>query len=120
MTRTIRRSREDAIMRRLVLALVVLTFAASADAQNERSPPMCLRSIDIDHTKTPNNHTILFFMKDGKVWSGTLRSDCPELTFSGFEYGPTPRDGICANIQTIRVLKSGAICEIGPLVPAVP
>ena len=106
-------------MRRLVLAVALLTFAGSAGAQNEGSP-VCLRSIDIDHTKTPNNHTILFFMKDGKVWSGTLRSDCPELIFNGFEYRPTPRDNICANMQTIRVLKSGAICEIGPLAPAGP
>ena len=37
---------------------------------------------------------------------------------NGFEYGPTPPDNICANMQTIHVLKSGAVCEIGPLVPA--
>jgi hypothetical protein len=106
-------------MRRLAPAVVLLAFASSAGAQTEASP-VCLRSIDIDHTKTPNNHTILFFMKDGKVWNGTLRSDCPELIFNGFEYRPTPRADICANMQTIRVLKSGAICEIGPLAPVEP
>ena len=99
--------------------VLLLTLASPAVAQNA-SPPVCLRSIDIDHTKTPNDHTILFLMKDGKVWSTTLRSDCPELIFNGFEYAPTPRDNICANMQTIRVLKSGAICEIGPLLPVGP
>lgn len=106
-------------MRHPLLSLVLLlALAHSAGAQNVA--PVCLRSIDIDHTKTPNDHTILFFMKDGKVWSTTLRSDCPELIFNGFEYAPTPRDNVCANMQTIRVLKSGAICEIGPLLPTTP
>ena len=99
--------------------LLLFTVTSPAVAQNG-SPPICLRSIDIDHTKTPNAHTILFFMKDGKEWSTTLRSDCPGLIFNGFEYAPTPRDNICANMQTIRVLKSGAVCEIGPLVPLAP
>ena len=102
-------------MSALVLTLVLSLLDSSA-AQNVKRP-VCLRSIDIDHTKTPNDHTILFFMKDGQIWSTTLRSDCPELMFNGFAYGPTPRDRVCANMQTIRVLKSGAICEIGPLMP---
>lgn len=102
----------------LLLAVAHLAGAQMAGAQN--AAPVCLRSTDIDHTKTPNDHTILFFMKDGKVWSTTLRAECPELIFNGFEYAPMPRDNICANMQTIRVLKSGAICEIGPLVPATP
>ena len=98
-----------------ISVLLLLSKASAALAQNG-PPPVCLRSIDIDHTKTPNAHTVLFFMKDGKVWRGTLRSDCPDLVFNGFEYAPTPRESICANMQTIRVLKSGAICEIGSLV----
>jgi hypothetical protein len=57
-------------------------------------------------------------MKNGNVWSTTLRSACPELIFNGFDYGPTPPDRICANMQTIHVLKSGAVCEIGALMPA--
>ena len=106
------------MIRRSALSLpLALAFAGSAVAHNT-PPPLCLRSIDIDHTKTPNDHTILFFMKDGKVWSSTLRSDCPELVFNGFEYAPAPRDSICTNMQTIRVLKSGAVCEMGALVPA--
>ena len=97
--------------------LLALAFSAAAETGH---PAVCLRSLDIDHTKAPNDRTILFYMKDGNVWSTTLRSDCPELRFNGFEYGATPPDSICANMQTIRVLKSGAICEIGPLVPANP
>jgi hypothetical protein len=94
----------------LFLLLPVAALGAKA--------PGCIRSLDIDHTKVPNDRTILFFMKDGTVWSATLRSDCPELRFNGFEYGPTPPEEICGNMQTIRVLRSGAVCEIGQLAPA--
>jgi hypothetical protein len=116
-TQTIHRSREEYMTRCLFVSLLLLNVAGSADAQGGQ-PPVCLRALDIDHTKTPNDRTILFFMKNGNVWSATLKSDCPELHFNGFEYGPTPPDNICANAQTIRVLKSGAVCEIGPLLPA--
>lgn len=107
-------------MGRFVLGFVLLIACADSVAAPNASQPVCLRSIDIDHTKTPNNHTILFFMKNGKVWSTTLRRDCPDLIFNGFEYTPTPRDNICASMQTLRVLKSGAVCEIGPLVQVAP
>ena len=107
-------------MRCAALSLSLLMSTAIAVFAQTTPAPVCLRSIDIDHTKTPNDHTILFFMKNGQVWSTTLRADCPELIFNGFAYDPTPRDSICANMQTIRVLKSGAICDIGPLVPATP
>jgi hypothetical protein len=103
-------------MMRAALGLVLL-LGLPADAQSPEAP-VCIRSIDIDHTKVPNDHTILFFMKDGKIWSTTLRSACPELRFNGFAYGPTPPVEICSSIQTIRVLRSGAVCELGPLVPA--
>ncbi|HLY07292.1 MAG TPA: hypothetical protein VKR31_16215 [Rhizomicrobium sp.] len=107
-------------MRLSVLSFIVLVVLGESAIAQGASSPACLRSVDIDHTKTPNAHTILFFMKDGKIWSTTLRADCPDLIFNGFEYTPTPRDNICANLQTIRVLKSGAVCEIGPLVPIAP
>jgi hypothetical protein len=104
-------------MRGALAAPFVLALACSAAADGGH-PAVCLRALDIDHTKAPNDRTILFYMKDGNVWSTTLRAECPDLRFNGFEYGPTPPDDICANMQTIRVLKSGAVCEIGPLIPA--
>lgn len=111
-------------MKRTALALpvVFLGVLASVPAFSEPAQPgtVCIRTLDIDHTKAPDNRTVLFFMKDGKEWSTTLTSYCPELGFNGFVYGPTPPDNICGNMQTIRVIKSGAICEMGPLVPVTP
>lgn len=103
-----------------MLSLLLLLSAPAPPATQAGQAPVCLRALDVDHTRVPNEHTILFFMKDGSVWGTSLRTDCPELKFNGFDYGVTPPDNICANMQTIHVLKSGAICEIGPLVPATP
>jgi hypothetical protein len=113
----IRASSLGVAMSRVAFALSLLLAATFPAGAQKAQVPACIRTIDIDHTKVANERTILFFMKDGKVWSATLRSDCPDLAFNGFEYGPTPPERICANLQTIRVLKSRAVCEIGPLVP---
>ena len=107
---------------RVSLAIAVASSMTPFADLAEAAPPgnVCIRTLDIDHTKTPDNRTIMFYMKDGKVWSSTLTSYCPELRFNGFVYGPTPPDNICGNMQTIRVIRTGAICEMGPLVPATP
>ena len=107
---------------RLSLLVAVAGLAASAPtlAQPGKTGNVCIRTLDIDHTKTPDNRTILFYMKDGKIWSTTLASYCPELVFNGFVYVATPPDNICGNMQAIRVVRSGAICEMGPLIPVTP
>lgn len=108
-------------MRTLPILPALLALAApAAPLAAPATPPVCIRTLDIDRTKAPDNRTILFYMKDGKVWSTTLVSYCPELSFNGFVYGPTPPDNICGNMQTIRVIRSGAVCEMGPLIPVTP
>ncbi|MDE2185092.1 MAG: hypothetical protein KGJ78_18920, partial [Alphaproteobacteria bacterium] len=84
------------------------------------SKPVCIRGIDIDHTKVPDSRTILFYMRDGKVWKNTLMNDCAGLKFEGFIYSPTPPDDICDNMQTIRVLRMGTVCMMGAFTPYTP
>ncbi|MGH6872171.1 MAG: hypothetical protein ACREHE_11755 [Rhizomicrobium sp.] len=100
-------------MKRLALALMLLGAPASAQANQ-----VCLRSNDIARTSVPDAHTILFHMKDGKVWKNTLAAGCPELRFNGFIYNADPSGEICGNLQTIRVIRSGAVCLLGPFTPA--
>jgi len=76
----------------------------------------CIRTTLIDHTKTPDDRTILFTMKNGAVYQSTLPARCPELTFNGFSYVATPPDQICGNLQSIRVIRTGSVCLLGPLV----
>ena len=104
----------------LAMAALIAAQPFAAVAQPAAPPPVCIRTIDIDHTRTPDNRTIVFYMKDGRVWRTTLTTYCPELVFDGFAYVATPPDNICGNLQTIRAIRSGSVCEIGPLVPAAP
>ena len=109
-------------MIRAALAAAVV-MGLSATGANAAAPPagnVCIRSIDIDHTKTPNDRTIIFFMKNGAQYQSSLPTICPQLSFNGFSYVATPPDQICGNLQSIRVIRSGSVCLLGPLVQITP
>jgi hypothetical protein len=99
-------------------ALALATTAAFAQpASVSGSGNVCLKTILIDRTVVPNEHTILFYMKDGKVWQNTLKSDCPGLKINGFVYAPTPPDQVCGDLQTLRAIQTGSVCTMGAFVP---
>jgi hypothetical protein len=104
-------------MRHLAPAICAAALcAATAFAQPVPAGPanVCLQTIDIDTTTVPDANTILFHMKDGRIWKNTLVNACPELGFNGFEYVSRPSGEICGNLQSIRVIHSGAVCLLGP------
>ena len=74
------------MMRCFVISLLLLAGAGSAVAQSGQ-PLVCLRALDIDHTKTPNDSTILFFMKNRNVWSTTLKSMFDGLVYAALTAG---------------------------------
>lgn len=100
--------------------LVLLAMTLWAGAAQAASGSVCLRTIEIDRTSVPDARTILFHMKDGRVWKNALLNECPELRFNGFEYVSQPPGQICGNLQSIRVIHSGAVCLLGPFTLAVP
>ena len=108
------------------VAIAALSIGAlsigAAGAQSMQSPamqspaagPTCL-NIDwpyaVDHTKTVDPSTVLFYMKDGKVWQNNLKSPCPGLSFHGFSY--VAHEGeICAN-GPINVIETHETCSLG-------
>jgi hypothetical protein len=101
-----------------VLLASALSLATGAAAQNSGST--CLRTILIDHTKAPNDRTLMFYMKNGAVYQSTLPTVCPQVSIYGFAYVATPPDDICGNLQSIRVIRTGAVCLLGPLVQITP
>lgn len=113
-------------MRRILLgAALAVLLGATAQAQPAAKTThghggMCLNTMNIDHTTTPDNRTILFHMRDGKIWKNTLTSYCSGLRFYGFAYVATPPHQICGNLQSIRVLHSGSVCMLGPFEPYTP
>jgi hypothetical protein len=110
-------------MKALALAGVLAGIAAAGAAQAAAPPGthnICIRSYQIDHTKAQNDKTLIFYMKDGSQYQSMLTSTCPELSLYGFAYSPKPPDEICGNLQTIRVIRTGSVCLLGPLVPIGP
>jgi hypothetical protein len=103
-------------MRRLLLASVFVIASSGAVAQSLAPPQrsgVCLNGTDIEYTQTPNDQTVVFHMRDGKVWRNTLKTPCPNLKFE-HAFSETIRGGqICANQQIIRVQQTGNFCALG-------
>jgi hypothetical protein len=110
---------------KIAIALALGGLAAGCAVARE-SPPatsVCIRAMDIDRTETPDDSTILFYMRGHKVWKNTLTSPCFGLRMNtrGFTYRPIPGSNeICDNLQTIRVNETGAVCLLGAFSPVEP
>ena len=102
-------------------AAAVLFLAASAPSAVQaaaQSPAnVCLNVHDIQRTETPDDRTILFHMRDGKVWSNKLRTVCPMLKISPFTQVLHSGDLVCANQQFIHVALTGDSCVLGDFTP---
>ena len=113
-------------MRTLAIAAATLALAAATNAIAQPAPPppatgpTCIQTYNIDHTRAPDDRTILFYMKDGTVLQTSTRSACPGLAVNGFAYVSNPAPQFCPNVQTIRVLRIGGVCMLGPFVPYTP
>lgn len=107
-------SMETKMKAALFAAMMVLTGASAVQADDApASKQVCLRTIDILNTTTPDDKTIIFHMNNGKVWRNDLRGSCNGLKFNGFAYAVTPPDQICGNLQIIHVLRTHAVCSLG-------
>ena len=97
-------------------ALAALSMgAARADTRPADSHPMCLESYLVDHTKVVNPSTILFYMRDGKVWRNDLPAPCPGLNFHGFVL--TGQQGEVCAPDSISVLSTREVCMLGRFAP---
>ena len=108
-------------MRTLVSALTAAAIAAGA-ASPAMAAPVCLTSYLIDHSSVQkDNKTILFYMKDGRVFANTLISACPSLQFHGYVLNiPGGNEQICSNQQSISVLVTHEVCQMGAFTPWTP
>jgi hypothetical protein len=97
----------------LASSAMVLSSATQVQAQAQGGK-ICLNVTEILSSQAVDNRTIVYRMKDGKVWRNTLAAPCPELvSFSAGAYSQELHtDYLCANTQTITV-KSGMVCRLG-------
>jgi hypothetical protein len=96
--------------------LLAVPVSVAVPTAAPRSANVCLYVRDIQRTETPDDRTILFHMRDGKVWRNTLRTVCPMLKFSSFTE-VLNNEQVCANQQFIRVTLTGDQCVLGDFTP---
>ena len=105
-------------MKKFAICAVAMALTAAAIAPAAAEGSVCLQTYWIDRTTVVNPKTILFRMKDGKVYRSELRTPCIGLRFNGFEY-TTHADEICGGSQSIHVLQSGEVCTLGRFTPEI-
>jgi hypothetical protein len=112
-------------MKALLATTAAVTLAATLAANAQPVPPppasgpTCIQTYNIDHTKAPDDRTILFYMRDGSVLQTNTRNVCSGLSINGFAYVSNPAPQFCPGLQTIRVLRIGGVCMLTPFVPYV-
>lgn len=99
------------MMRCALLLVPALLLAAPVQAAN-----ICLQPGNIVSSTSPDGKTLVITMRDGTVWHNRLRDACPGLKFGGFSWIIHDPVGICENMQTLRVLQTGAVCMLGKFV----
>jgi hypothetical protein len=97
------------------LAISTLALSSSVPAAAQNAPGnVCLNATGIQNTQVLDRRTILYRMRDGKIWRNTLAADCPTLV--GFSSGGFTQishtNFICANTQLIRT-QTGNVCRLG-------
>ena len=103
-------------MNKIAAFAVLLSVGAASIAPAMGAAPVCLQTKLIDRTTVVNPKTILFRMKDGKVWRSDMRVACLSLKYNGFVY-VTHADEICGGSQSIRVLNTDQVCMLGRFTP---
>ena len=107
------------------LAGTAFALALSADLVGAQAPAtsspasVCLNARNIQRTEVRDDRTILFHMRDGKVWRNTLRRICPMLKTSSYTQ-VLHNDQVCSNQQFIHVTQTGDMCSLGDFTPVEP
>lgn len=100
-------------MRKVLKAAAAVLVLGAAPAV--AAPAVCIDTREIKDQKVEGRGTsILFTMKNGTQYRNKLLGACPDLVFNGFVWTiRNPDNTVCDNMETLRVLQSGEICQIG-------
>lgn len=104
---------------------LIASTAAYADPEGTTTTPppkpksVCINTGDIDHLSYPDNKTILFHMRSGKVriWRNDLKRECSGLTFERGVAYEINGGVICSNMQVVYVINRWIPCMLGPFTP---
>ena len=102
------------------LAAAALLLASPAAVAVEAPAPspanVCLNVRNIQRTEVQDDRTIVFYMRDGKIWQNRLRRVCPMLKTSSYTQ-VLHNDQMCSNQQFIHVTQTGDMCALGDFTP---
>lgn len=101
-------------MKRFLTPLILAGAAMTAPALAQN---VCIDSRDIVSSKSDDGKTMVFRMRDGKIYVNHLQGICPDLKFNGFSWVLHGDTQICEREQTLRVIQSGQICTLGKFDP---
>lgn len=107
----------------LLLSGCAQDHATNPADQSEKKPhQICLNADQIDHLSYPDDKTILFHMRGGKVkiWKNTLQNACPNMKFQGGIAYEIKGGTICGNMQTFHVISYWTPCMMGAFTPYTP
>jgi hypothetical protein len=93
-------------------ALVLVVSAPAEVPAPPASSSLCINARNIQRTEVQDDRTIVFHMRDGKVWQNRLRRICPMLKTSSYTQ-VLHSDQVCANQQFIHVTQTGDTCSLG-------
>ena len=97
------------------LSLIMATLAAVGALPIEAARAnVCINIHDIV-SSAPNRDatSIIFKMRDGRVWRNDLQGSCPDLKFNGFAWSLRGTEQVCDSQQSITVIQSGEVCLLG-------
>ena len=99
----------------LGFSAVAVSAAYADNAPARQSPPICIRTSNIQSMTYPDDKTILFHMSGGpvKVWRNDLPRACQGLKFEqGIAWNIWGGE-VCSNMQVFYVLRRGTPCQLG-------
>jgi hypothetical protein len=102
---------QEVIMKRLVVTVAAAALVIGTVQTEAADRQVCLRADHIDHTKVVNTSTVLFYMKDGKVWQNNLPTACNGLALHGFTAIGHEME-FCGG-QGINILEVNQACSLG-------
>ncbi|HEX5281171.1 MAG TPA: hypothetical protein VFW28_13915 [Micropepsaceae bacterium] len=102
-----------------MLAVFAVPAAVPLQATAADSGGVCLKTENIQRTEIISDRSILFHMRDGRIWRNDLRTACPMLKVSPYTEKLTT-DLICANQQFIHLLLTGNDCALGVFTEVAP
>jgi len=103
------------MVRYVVLAALLGLVPAGARA----NAPVCIATYRINHTDVPDDTAIVITMNDRSVYRAKVQGNCVGLSTDtrGYTWEPNPgTNEICANLFTIRLNTTHAICLMGDIV----